>query len=160
MLIRVYERLLKGMLLLVFSIMFFTTVSNVFMRYVLNEPIAWAGELARYSFVWVIFLGGAIAMRRGNHIGMEFLQNMLHGRMKKALLFVIHSSVVGFLCVFIFIGFEMAWSSWNTKSAVLGMPMFFPYLALPLGGIPMLFETIGLMKSSLSGHDMESGERG
>lgn len=133
-----------------FLTMFIVTVANVFMRYVLNSPIAWAGELARYSFVWVIFLGGAIAMRRGNHIGMEFLQNSVSEKMKKGLFYLIYGLVIVFLSVFIFIGFKMALMSWDTNSSVLRMPMFFPYLALPIGGIPMLFETIRLIKSGPS----------
>ena len=147
---RIYEFILKSLLLLVFLTMFLVTVTNVFMRYLLNSPIPWAGELARYSFVWVIFLGGAIAMRRGNHIGMEFLQNRVSVKMKKVMFYLIYLLVAGFLCVFIYIGFNMAFMSWDTHSSVLRMPMFFPYLALPMGGIPMLVETLRLIKSGPS----------
>jgi TRAP-type C4-dicarboxylate transport system permease small subunit len=44
-----------------------------FTRYVLNNPIAWTEEIARYLLTCVGFLGGAMAMRRQSHIQVEFL---------------------------------------------------------------------------------------
>ena len=39
------------------------TLAQVFWRYVLEQPLQWSEEVARYCFVWVTFLGAATLMR-------------------------------------------------------------------------------------------------
>ena len=45
----------------VFSVLLLSVFVQVFMRYVLNLPSPKLFEVSIYSFVWVIYLGGALA---------------------------------------------------------------------------------------------------
>ena len=49
------------------------TLLQVVFRYVLGSSLSWSEELARYLFIWVIFLGVASAARRGQHMAVEAL---------------------------------------------------------------------------------------
>ena len=46
---------------------------QVLLRYALNSSLGFADELSRLTFVWSIFLGIPLGIRRGSHIGIEFL---------------------------------------------------------------------------------------
>ena len=43
--------------------MVLVTLAQVIFRYVLAAPLPWSEELARYCFVWIVFLGGAVDFR-------------------------------------------------------------------------------------------------
>ena len=69
---------LTNMLLLVFIITMTSLIAwQVLCRYVLHISTSYAEELARLSVVWCIFLGGAIAVRKREHMCVEALYNVL-----------------------------------------------------------------------------------
>lgn len=55
--------LLAAMVVLVFA--------NVVLRYALNSGLTVSEELSRLAFVWLIFLGAAVALREHGHIGID-----------------------------------------------------------------------------------------
>ena len=46
---------------------------QVLLRYAFNTSLSWTDETSRLGFVWSIFLGIPLGIRRGSHIGIEFL---------------------------------------------------------------------------------------
>ena len=68
-----------------------------FTRYVLNDSYSWTEEIARYLLMWVTFVGGAVAMRRGTHISVEFAHHFLPPGAVRVLNFLIDLVVVGFI---------------------------------------------------------------
>ena len=45
--------------------------AGVFSRYMLNDPLTWSDELASTLFLWMVMLGSAVALRRGEHMRLE-----------------------------------------------------------------------------------------
>ena len=45
---------------LVMTVMLVVVTLQVWYRFVLNDPLAWSEELARYLFVWSSFIGSAV----------------------------------------------------------------------------------------------------
>ena len=103
--------------------------------------------MARYSFVWIIFLGAALAARKGSHIGMETLLNMLPPKGKAFLKAVIDCITIIFLFVFIIFSFIQAFNGIDTESSAMQISMLIPYLALPLGGVAMIVEIVKIIRS-------------
>src|SRR5688572_1850807 len=62
------------------SVFFLCVVVQVFMRYVLEQPLPWSEEVARYSFIWASFLTAAVIVGRREHFGIEFLVEALSPR--------------------------------------------------------------------------------
>ena len=56
---------LAGILLIVIASAVFYAVT---MRYVFNEPPLWADEAPRAFFLWMVYIGVAVATRRGQNI--------------------------------------------------------------------------------------------
>ena len=53
---------------------------QVFCRYVLNDSLIWPEEMARFAFVWFVFLGAAMVTRRSGHIVIDLLPRALGPR--------------------------------------------------------------------------------
>lgn len=68
--------LLAAMVILVFA--------NVILRYALNSGLTISEEMSRLAFVWLIFLGAAVALREHSHIGIDTMIRALPPRIAKA----------------------------------------------------------------------------
>src|SRR3569833_3316251 len=71
------ERLVEWLMALALAVMVVLIFGNVVLRYAFNSGFAWAEELSRLMFVWLIFLGAILALRRHAHLGVEILQARL-----------------------------------------------------------------------------------
>lgn len=67
-----FGQLEEWLLVVAFSTMGIALLSQVFFRYILNSPLIWSEELARYLLVWVTFLGINYGIRHRAHIEMEY----------------------------------------------------------------------------------------
>jgi TRAP-type C4-dicarboxylate transport system permease small subunit len=50
---------------------------NVLFRFVLFIPSAWADELARYTFTWLVLLGSSVAMYNWEHIDINLIDTIV-----------------------------------------------------------------------------------
>jgi TRAP-type C4-dicarboxylate transport system permease small subunit len=83
---------LAGMVILVFG--------NVVLRYGFNSGITFSEEFSRWLFVWLTFVGAALAMRNHAHLGMDSVVSRLPPAGKKACFVVSNLLMLG--CVVIF----------------------------------------------------------
>jgi len=56
------------------------TLTQIFFRYALNASLSWPEELARWAFVWMVFVGMAIGVHRNSHIAIDLLRRHLSDR--------------------------------------------------------------------------------
>jgi TRAP-type C4-dicarboxylate transport system permease small subunit len=114
------------------------TFAQVATRYLLNDPLIWSEEAARYLFVWVSMIGAALAIRQGGHFGLD-----LAIRAKPALKRTLAPMVILVMAVFLVILLKTGID--ETRLASMQFAMTFPlrmnwaYLALPVGAGLMLF---------------------
>jgi TRAP-type C4-dicarboxylate transport system permease small subunit len=53
---------------------------QVFTRYALGRPIAWVEESATYAFIWMVFVGASLGLKKGRHILIETFGKLLPAR--------------------------------------------------------------------------------
>jgi TRAP-type C4-dicarboxylate transport system permease small subunit len=152
----IYKKSLDYIIITIFMMMFTVVLLNVICRYVFNNSLPWAMEFSRYSFIWIIFLGSALAMRNGSHIGLELFERILSTKYLKYYKLFINSVNILFLLVFTVVGFIVAFQGMKTYSAVIQMPMIIPYLALPVGGVAMLIEAGNIVKNMIKDNSDKS----
>lgn len=142
---KLFDKIEKG-IMIALSIMFLVMVVAIFlqviMRYVFNDANAWSEELARYTFVWLTLLGGAVAVRKGTHMKVDYFINLMPKKLVNVFNVFTNAVLILFFLVIIKYGFDLVAITFKQKSAGLGIPMAFPYLALPVGAILMLMFTI------------------
>jgi len=71
------EKVLTYVLGLCVLVMLLLVFGNVVLRYGFNSGITVSEEVARLSFVWLIFLGTVIAFRTKQHLGINMLLDRL-----------------------------------------------------------------------------------
>lgn len=119
-------------------VMLVVILYQVVMRYVLNRPPVWADELARYLYIWMVFLGAALVSRRRAHIGMDYLPVRLSAR-PRHLLLLLHEAVVIFFLVVAFVsGLNFYAFYHRIPSPAMQIPSGYLVIALPLTCILML----------------------
>ena len=107
-------------------------LTAVFFRYVLFDPFRWGEELARMTMVWVGLLGISIALRDGEHIGLETLLDRLAPRARAALLVVSHVLVGLFLVVLLYWGSVIAVQAWATLLPAMQISWTWSMIAVPV----------------------------
>lgn len=125
-------QMLNMVLILVGSIMVVLVFSNV-VTHIFNKDIAWTTELCEFLMVWASFLGGAAAARFGAHMTItEFLDKLGdRGRLKAD--GIIQTLCLVVLAMLIWYGMIIVNANWGNQLTVLGWPMAFQYMALPVG---------------------------
>jgi len=107
--------------------------TQVFTRYVLNDAAGWTEEIARYLLVAVTFLGGAMAVRRGTHIQVDFVYRFLPhaaGRALSIFVDVVRAAFFGYA----------TWLTWllldkigSQRMAIVELPIGLVFGAMLLG---------------------------
>lgn len=103
--------------------------------------LSWAQELCIYMFIWMAKFGAAYGVRTGIHVGVDLLVNRLPEHSRK------HVILFSLLCGALFTGMIAAFGAsfvsemfkTGQQSNDLEAPMWFVYLAIPLGSGLMCF---------------------
>ncbi len=132
------EKYSLAVIIILFSVMVFSIFLQVVLRYVFNMGNSWAEELARYSFVWLVLLGAAVAVRRGRHMRIDFFINLFPLRVKRVIETMLNFSLALFLIVLTYYGVRLVLLAHRQLSTGLSLPMSYAYASIPVGGILML----------------------
>jgi len=115
---------------------------QVVARYVFSSPPSWSEEVARYLFVWLTFLGSAIAFRVGAHLSLGFTKSALPPRLRFWVSILGLSIVASVLVFMIWQGKAVAQFAFNQLTPALQVSMSIPYMAIPVGATCMLVEVL------------------
>jgi TRAP-type C4-dicarboxylate transport system permease small subunit len=118
---------------------------GVFTRYVLNDSLAWIEELARFSMIWLSWVGGGLALRRGAHIAVEFLTDALPPQARSVVVFLGRIGVFVFLGICLWYGIDLTGRVSAQSTIALGISMQVPYAAIPTGALLMAYHLVAVM---------------
>jgi len=71
------EGVVETLMVIALGLIVLLVFSNVVGRYALGASFAGAEELSRLLFVWLVFLGAVLTLRRRAHLGVELVQARL-----------------------------------------------------------------------------------
>jgi len=111
---------------------------GVFSRYVLHATFQWYDEVARLCFVWMVFLGAAVAVRRGAHFRLHLLIDRFGPRLRRATDLGVALVVLLFGAVLVAGGVAMYPVARRQVSDSLELSMLWFHGALPVGGTLMI----------------------
>lgn len=131
------EKAINSVIVALLILMTVVIFHQVVQRYIFHGANIWAEEFARYAFVWVVMLGSASALRRFNHIRIDFLVQRFSGRSQKIISFCNYLLMLVFLAVLMVYGLKLAAQTAGRLSAGLGLSMGFMYLSIPTGSALM-----------------------
>jgi TRAP-type transport system small permease protein len=105
---------------------------EVFFRYVLNNPSPELFELSIYCFVWVIYLGGALATRYNQHIRFDLIYRSLPEKVRLVLDIVFDLLINGVFLVLLFPAIRYTIQLYPIKASALRIPWTFLLLVFPI----------------------------
>lgn len=133
-LVRVNRWALIGLLAAMACIIF----ANVALRYLTNESIDWAEEVARHMMIWLTFLGAGPVLRAGGHIAVENLQDALPRHAAVVLRVLIATVLLGFFLFMIGYGLIYMERTQYQSTAATQISFAWIYAAMPVGGVLLL----------------------
>lgn len=140
------ESIEKVFLIITAAIMVLVIAYQVVLRYVFHDSNAWSEELARYLFIYDVFIGAAIALRRSSHLQVDVFLNLMKERTKYIYTIVVTLLGIIFLAVLFVYSISLCKISAVNISPGLQVSMAVPYACMPLGAVLMIltsFEVIG-----------------
>lgn len=120
-------------------------IVGVFYRYFLNDALPWPEEFARFAMIWISWVGGGIALRRGAHVATDLLVNQLPPGPRRILLFVGNVLILAFLVIVLVNGIALVQRVAFQSTIALGISMQIPYAAAPIGSALMIYHLLVLM---------------
>lgn len=143
------ENLEVVFLVILSAIMVVVIFLQVFMRYVMQNSLSWSEELARFCFIWLVYLGISYGVKRQRHISVDVVLHIFKEKGKIILSIVANILFLAFAIVIVIYGYDISAQllSWGQQSPALHIPMGLVYLAAPVG---MALTSIRLIQNLVS----------
>ena len=144
-------------MLVFYSFCCIVIVQEVVRRYVLNYSSAWGEEAARFSFIYLGWIGAAYAVRERAHIRFDILLQRLAPRGKAIVFIVAEMATIVFACV------AMYWSlhtiatliKFDGQAPVLRVNKAWFEAAVPIGFALVVFRSLQNMSRDIG--DLRAG---
>ena len=117
-------------------------VSQVFARYVLQAPLSWSEELARFLLMWLAMLSAAYAFKTGAHFALRILVMQLPKALRHAVALFVHLVVILFFAVLLYYAVVFVAGVSGHRAPALQWPMEIPYSSIVVGTAFILFEVV------------------
>lgn len=144
-----FEKIVCSLLLLAMTALGF---ANVVVRYGTNRSLAATEELLTGGFVLLTVFGAAIAARRGQHLAVELITDMLPAVLRRAVIVTATLLSTILLAASVWFCWQLVANQMGTgmRSYGLGMPLWWYSAALPFGFALVL---IRFLQAALRGVD-------
>lgn len=131
------DRLFRGLrganacvLILLYVVIITVCFAAVIFRYLLNDSLTWAEELARYLFIAMVFLGGAYVIAEDGHLRMDVLYTSVPRAARRC----IDAVTVACAIFFLVVSLGAVWSGLGVvgsqRWSSLPFPMQFAYVPM------------------------------
>ncbi len=135
---------------LILAVMAGAVFLQVALRYV-GRGIDGLDEVPRYLFVWLVMIGAAAAMQRGEHTVLDYFINRLAPRARALVLVLTNAVGIGLFAYMIKLSLVLVPNSQLQTSAGLGLPLGWVYAAIPVGAALLILPMLRNLYRALKG---------
>ena len=116
-------------------------------RYLTVMSLPCAEEVARYSMVWIAYIGASLGIKRNAHLGVEAVLLLLPQGTRKYFDYLRYLIIILFNVLIAYYTFQIIQSQISTEqvSPSLRIPMWFAYGAVPVGAVLMAWRCIQMI---------------
>ena len=144
-----------GMIL--FVILIFACIAQVFFRFVLNNSLSWTEELARYCFIWMHMIGASLLIEASGHATVTVILDLMHGAVRKVFDILIELIILFNGVVMLHSGWVLSYSSRNNLSTAMSVPMWMINSSVAVGGLLLVFQALVRIAVVLAGEQTQEG---
>src|SRR6266540_2215669 len=116
---------------------------QVFTRYALGRPIAWVEESATYAFIWVVFVGASLGLKRGRHIVIATFGSHLPPHIAGAMRMLVWMLVLIMLVVMIVQGMKVM--GIEGRSTTISLPLTISAASMTLTAIYLVLQELPVL---------------
>lgn len=138
----IIDKLLIGLIIVLFLMMFGITNLNVITRYFFNRPIIFSVEMGRYCFVSIIFLGAIFTTKADKHIQVDFFTGLFPEKFRCFMEQVGRLFMAIFFAIVAWQTCRMVIANINIKSSAMHISMAIPYAIMAFGSAGIALESI------------------
>jgi TRAP-type C4-dicarboxylate transport system permease small subunit len=124
---------------------------GVFSRYVIGRTFTWYDEIARLLFVWIVFLGAAVGVRRTAHFRLHLLVDRFPPGVRRVADVFGVLVLIGFGLVLIQQGWKLVELGQFQRTPVMGLSKQYVYLSVPAGGALIILYSLPQLWRALRG---------
>ncbi len=136
------SKMISGFLFVFIIVLTAITFLQVLSRFVFRIPIVWSEEVVRMSFVWIIFLGSAIAVKEGTHLTLDMIASAFNERWRHIIRMILLGLIfiaAGIIC---YAGFNYVIRNIGKTTVTMPIPANVFYISAPISGLLMMFFVI------------------
>lgn len=148
----------EGALVLLMGIMLADMLLGVVSRYVMRHPFFWIEDVGSLSLLWITFIGGALAVKRGAHFALTAVAEMMPPQVARAMRIASCLLMAVFSVALMVTGVSLMRIAEGAKSPGLDIPLAPLYVVVPLGGALMLIYSLSLAVGYLKPAAAESAD--
>jgi TRAP-type transport system small permease protein len=115
---------------------------QVVLRYAGSAGFDGLEEVPRFLFIWLVMIGSASAMQRGQHTVLDYFVNHLSLRGRALVLILVNAACIALFAYLIKLSLVLVPNAQLQTSAGLGLPLGWVFAAIPVGSVliilPML----------------------
>ncbi len=150
---KLLDTAVEAVCLLLMVVLSVDLMLGVFSRYVLARTFTWYDEIARAAFVWVVFLGAAVGVKRGAHFRLHLLVDLLPRPLQRVARGLGLLIVMGFSVVLVQQGRAFMELGRVQTLPVSGVSKAWVYAAIPVGGVLIIVYTLPRLWRVLAGRE-------
>ncbi len=136
-------------LMFVFVGMCLFVILQIVSRYIFRSPLVFTEEAARYSYIWITYLGMAVVTRQETHIRIDLLSNILKGKAGQIVHLAVNISSVFLYAILVVVGARYTLSNTIQTSPAMEISKAFVYVSLPLGALLSIVRLLGLIRRDM-----------
>lgn len=131
------------------AVMAQVTVRFVLTALNINISAPWTEELARYTLIWMVFLGAAVGVRHARMIALEFGVRKLPARTGVPIRYAVMILSIAFFGLLFSTGLDFIELGKSETSPVLGLTKDKVYWAMPVSMVLMILNSLALIAETL-----------
>lgn len=133
------ERVTTWLICFLMAAMIVIVFSQVVARYVFSTTFPWMEEMSRFIMIWLAFTGAAIMVRKGGHIAVTVVRNLLPFKLRKLIFLIDRLIITSSLVILIYYGVIIALRYLTRTPVTMNFPVTYVYMVFPLTFTLMFF---------------------
>lgn len=141
----------RGVITVLLFAIFALLLAQIALRYLFGTPVFWGLELTGYMFAYVTLLGTSICIRTDEHIRMPLIMDALPGPFRRGLFILVQVFVIFYAWHLVRYGYMFASLGAGERSPSSYFILFWPRLALVIGGVLIILQALAVIARELTG---------
>ena len=147
--LNIIRKTVRFLVIIFFIYMVLAVFYQVLGRYIFSYKLGAAAETATFAQIWMILLASGIAMKKNMHVGVDILLRKLNLQTQKIIISISTIIIMIFLIMVLKGTVQLLVVGAQSTSPAISIPMWIPYLSVPIGVSYIMLELMILTFTKL-----------